>query len=148
MTLEERINVDLKAAMKAKDAIALRGIRAIKAAILLAKTDGSGNELNEESEIKLLQKLIKQRKDSLEIYEKQNREDLAQTEKEEIGVIENYLPEQLSTEELTLALQKIIQVVGATSIRDLGKVMGVATKELAGKADGKTISTLLKNLLA
>lgn len=148
MTLEERINVDLKAAMKAKDAIALRGIRAIKAAILLAKTDGSGNELNEESEIKLLQKLIKQRKDSLEIYEKQNREDLAQTEKEEIGVIENYLPEQLSTEELTLALQKIIQAVGATSVRDLGKVMGVATKELAGKADGKTISTLLKNLLA
>ena len=148
MTLEERINADLKAAMKAKDAISLRGIRAIKAAILLAKTDGSGKELNEESEIKLLQKLIKQRKDSLEIYEKQNREDLAQTEKEEIGVIENYLPEQLSTEELTLALQNIIQAVGATSIKDLGKVMGAATKELAGKADGKTISTLLKNLLA
>jgi uncharacterized protein YqeY len=148
MTLEERINADLKAAMKAKDAISLRGIRAIKAAILLAKTDGSGKELNEESEIKLLQKLIKQRKDSLEIYEKQNREDLAQTEKEEIGVIEKYLPEQLSPEELTLALQNIIQVVGATSIKDLGKVMGAATKELAGKADGKTISTLLKNLLA
>jgi len=148
MTLEERINADLKAAMKAKDAISLRGIRAIKAAILLAKTDGSGKELNEESEIKLLQKLIKQRKDSLEIYEKQNREDLAQTEKEEIGVIEKYLPEQLSPEELSLALQNIIQVVGATSIKDLGKVMGAATKELAGKADGKTISTLLKNLLA
>ncbi|MEY2950705.1 MAG: GatB/YqeY domain-containing protein [Saprospiraceae bacterium] len=148
MTLEERINADLKAAMKAKDAISLRGIRAIKAAILLAKTDGSGKELNEESEIKLLQKLIKQRKDSLEIYEKQNREDLAQTEKEEIGVIEKYLPEQLSPEELTLALQNIIQAVGATSIKDLGKVMGAATKELAGKADGKTISTLLKNLLA
>lgn len=148
MTLEERINADLKAAMKAKDAISLRGIRAIKAAILLAKTDGSGKELNEESEIKLLQKLIKQRKDSLEIYEKQNREDLAQTEKEEIGVIEKYLPEQLSPEELTLALQNIIQAVGATSIKDLGKIMGAATKELAGKADGKTISTLLKNLLA
>jgi len=148
MTLEERINADLKAAMKAKDAISLRGIRAIKAAILLAKTDGSGKELNEESEIKLLQKLIKQRKDSLEIYEKQNREDLAQTEKEEIGVIEKYLPEQLSPEELTLALQNIIQAVGATSIKDLGKVMGAATKELAGKADGKTISSLLKNLLA
>ena len=148
MTLEERINADLKAAMKAKDAISLRGIRAIKAAILLAKTDGSGKELNEESEIKLLQKLIKQRKDSLEIYEKQNREDLAQTEKEEIGVIEKYLPEKLSPEELTLALQNIIQAVGATSIKDLGKVMGAATKELAGKADGKTISTLLKNLLA
>ncbi len=148
MTLEEKITGDLKAAMKAKDAIALRGIRAIKAAILLAKTDGSGKELNEESEIKLLQKLIKQRKDSLEIYEKQNREDLAQTEKEEIAVIEQYLPEQLSSEELTLTLQKIIQEVGATSVKDLGKVMGVATKELSGRADGKTISTLLKNLLA
>jgi uncharacterized protein YqeY len=134
--------------MKAKDAIALRGIRAIKAAILLAKTDGSGKELNEETEIKLLQKLIKQRKDSLEIYEKQNRGDLAQTEKEEIGIIEKYLPEQLSPEELTLALQNIIQKVGASTIKDLGKVMGVATKELSGKADGKTISTLLKNLLA
>lgn len=148
MTLEEKITGDLKAAMKAKDAIALRGIRAIKAAILLAKTDGSGKELNEESEIKLLQKLIKQRKDSLEIYEKQNREDLAQTEKEEIVVIEQYLPEQLSPEELTLTLQKIIQEVGATSVKDLGKVMGVASKELSGRADGKTISTLLKNLLA
>ena len=109
MTLEDKINVALKSAMKAKDAIALRGIRAIKAAILLAKTDGSGKELNEETEIKLLQKLIKQRKDSLEIYEKQNRGDLAQTEKEEIGIIEKYLPEQLSPEELTLALQNIIQ---------------------------------------
>jgi uncharacterized protein YqeY len=148
MTLEDKINVDLKSAMKAKDAIALRGIRAIKAAILLAKTDGSGKELNEETEIKLLQKLIKQRKDSLEIYEKQNRGDLAQTEKEEIGIIEKYLPEQLSPEELTLALQNIIQKVGASTIKDLGKVMGVATKELSGKADGKTISTLLKNLLA
>ena len=148
MTLEDKINVDLKSAMKAKDAIALRGIRAIKAAILLAKTDGSGKELNEETEIKLLQKLIKQRKDSLEIYEKQNRGDLAQTEKEEIRIIEKYLPEQLSPEELTLALQNIIQKVGASTIKDLGKVMGVATKELSGKADGKTISTLLKNLLA
>jgi uncharacterized protein YqeY len=148
MTLEDKINVALKSAMKAKDAIALRGIRAIKAAILLAKTDGSGKELNEETEIKLLQKLIKQRKDSLEIYEKQNRGDLAQTEKEEIGIIEKYLPEQLSPEELTLALQNIIQKVGASTIKDLGKVMGVATKELSGKADGKTISTLLKNLLA
>jgi uncharacterized protein YqeY len=148
MTLEEKINADLKTAMKAKDNIALRGIRAIKAAILLAKTDGSGKDLNEESEIKLLQKLIKQRKDSLEIYTKQNRPDLAQTEKEEIAIIEKYLPEQLSHEELTLALQKIIQEIGANSIKDLGKVMGIATKEFAGKADGKTISTVLKNLLA
>lgn len=148
MALEEKINVDLKTAMKAKDAISLRGIRAIKAAILLAKTDGSGKELSEEGEIKLLQKLIKQRKDSLEIYEKQNRADLALTEKEEIAVIEKYLPEQLSPEELNLVLQKIIQEVGASTLKDLGKVMGVATKELAGKADGKTISSLLKNLLS
>ena len=148
MALEEKINVDLKTAMKAKDAISLRGIRAIKAAILLAKTDGSGKELSEEGEIKLLQKLIKQRKDSLEIYEKQNRADLALTEKEEIAVIEKYLPERLSPEELNLVLQKIIQEVGASTLKDLGKVMGVATKELAGKADGKTISSLLKNLLS
>ncbi|MEY2904959.1 MAG: hypothetical protein RJA52_975 [Bacteroidota bacterium] len=147
MSLENTINNDLKEAMKAKDQIALRGIRAIKAAILLAKTDGSGKELDEESEIKLLQKLIKQRKDSLDIYVKQNREDLAQTEREEIGIIEKYLPAQLSQEELVAALKTIIADSGASSIKDMGKVMGLASKALAGKADGKTISETLKTLL-
>ena len=146
MSLENTINNDLKEAMKAKDQIALRGIRAIKAAILLAKTDGSGKELDEESEIKLLQKLIKQRKDSLDIYVKQNREDLAQTEREEIGIIEKYLPAQLSQEELVAALKTIIADSGASSIKDMGKVMGLASKALAGKADGKTISETLKTL--
>jgi uncharacterized protein len=147
MSLENIINNDLKEAMKAKDQIALRGIRAIKAAILLAKTDGSGKELDQDGEIKLLQKLIKQRKDSLDIYTKQNREDLAKTEREEIEIIEKYLPAQLSAEELVAALKKIIAESGATSIKDLGKVMGIASKTLAGKADGKTISETLKTLL-
>ncbi|MEM1322561.1 MAG: GatB/YqeY domain-containing protein [Bacteroidota bacterium] len=147
MTLEERINSDLKTAMKAKDQAALRGIRAIKSAILLAKTDGSGKELNAELEIKMLQKLVKQRKDSLDIYEKQNREDLATKEREEIEVIERYLPEQLGEEELKGIISKIIEQTGATSMRDMGKVMGMASKQLAGKADGKTISGVVKQLL-
>jgi hypothetical protein len=147
MTLEEKINLDLKDAMKAKDKVALRGIRAIKAAILLANTDGSGEELNEEKEIKLIQKLIKQRRDSLDIYEKQNREDLAVQEREEIEIIEKYLPKQLNEEELTAVLREIIAQTGASSAKDMGKVMGAASKALAGKADGKTISALVKNLL-
>ena len=147
MTLEEKINQDLKDAMKAQDKVALRGIRAIKAAILLANTDGSGEKLDGDKEIKLLQKLIKQRRDSLEIFEKQNREDLAVQEREEIGVIEKYLPKQLSEEELTAVLQEIIEQTGASSAKDMGKVMGAASKALAGKADGKTISAIVKNLL-
>ena len=147
MTLEEKINKDLKTAMKAKDQAALRGIRAIKSAILLAKTDGSGKELNEELEIKMLQKLVKQRKDSLDIYEKQGREDLATKEREEIEVIERYLPEQLGEEELKAIIGQIIQQTGASSMRDMGKVMGMASKQLAGKADGKTISGVVKQLL-
>ncbi len=147
MTLEDKINNDLKVAMKAKDQISLRGIRAIKSAILLAKTDGSGEELNDAKEIKLLQKLVKQRKDSLEIYENQNREDLALKEREEIGVIEKYLPKQLDESELEEILQEIITQTGAESMRDMGKVMGMASKQLAGKADGKTISTIVKRLL-
>ncbi len=105
MTLEEKINNDLKTAMKAKDQVGLRGIRAIKSAILLAKTDGSGNEINQDLEVKLLQKLVKQRKDSLDIYEKQNREDLAVKEREEIEVIEKYLPKQLDESELKGIIQ-------------------------------------------
>src|SRR5262245_58222188 len=149
MSLEQKIMVELKTAMLAKDEKSLRSLRAIKAAILLAKTsEGAGGELKEEDEIKLLQKLVKQRKDSLEIYQQQNRADLAQKEKEEIEVIEKFLPKQLSTDELKSELSSIIASVGASSPADMGKVMGAATKQLAGKADGKTISALVKELLS
>lgn len=148
MSLEAKINNDLKEAMKNKDQIALRGIRAVKAAILLAKTDGSGEELNEEKEIKLLQKLVKQRQDSLEIYRKQNREDLAVVEVEEIEVIQRYLPEQLSEEKLREIIGTIINETGASGIKDMGKVMGLASQQLAGKADGKAIAAAVKSLLS
>lgn len=148
MSLEEKIMQDLKEAMKAKDEAALRGIRAIKSAILLAKTDGSGNAIDEAREIQMLQKLVKQRKESLEIYEKQNREDLAKVEREEIAVIEKYLPKQMDAAELTAALKQIIAEVGASSAKDMGKVMGAASKAFAGKADGKLISEIVKQLLA
>jgi len=149
MALEQQITVELKAAMLAKNEVALRSLRAIKAAILLAKTaEGSGGELKEEDEIKLLQKLVKQRKDSLEIFQQQNRADLAQKEQEEIAVIEKFLPKQMSAEELKSFLTNLITEVGATSPADMGKVMGAATKQLAGKADGKAISAAVKELLA
>jgi uncharacterized protein YqeY len=149
MSLEQKINEELKTAMKAKDEKTLRGLRAIKSAILLAKTsEGASGTLGEEDEIRLLQKLVKQRKDSLEIYRQQNRADLAQKEEEEIAVIEKFLPKQLSADELKAVLQEIIAQTGATSPADMGKVMGVATKQLAGKADGKTISAMVKELLA
>ena len=149
MSLEQKIMGELKTAMLAKDEKALRSLRAIKAAILLAKTsEGAGGELKEDDEIKLLQKLVKQRKDSLQIYQQQNRTDLAQKEQEEIEVIEKFLPRQLSPEELRSVLSKIILDTGASSPADMGKVMGAATKQLAGKADGKTISSLVKELLA
>lgn len=147
MSLEAKIVSDLKEAMKAKDKAALRGIRAIKSAILLIKTDGSGTEMTEDKEIKLLQKLVKQRKDSLEIYEKQSREDLAEKEREEIAIIEKYLPAQLGAEELEAIIKQIIEQTGAASMKDMGKVMGMASKQLAGKADGKTISAVVKSLL-
>ena len=148
MSLEQKIMGELKTAMLAKDEKALRSLRAIKAAILLAKTsEGSGGELKEDDEIKLLQKLVKQRKDSLEIYQQQNRADLAQKEIEEIEVIEKFLPKQLSADEIKTELTAIIAEVGAVSPADMGKVMGAATKKLAGKADGKTISALVKELL-
>jgi len=149
MALEQKIMTELKAAMLAKDEKALRSLRAIKAAILLAKTsEGAGGELKEDDEIKLLQKLVKQRKDSLEIYQQQNRADLAVKEKEEIEVIEKFLPAQLSPEELKATISKIIADTGASSPADMGKVMGAATKQLAGKADGKTISAMVKELLS
>ncbi|MBL0267949.1 MAG: GatB/YqeY domain-containing protein [Chitinophagaceae bacterium] len=149
MSLEQKIMTDLKAAMIAKDEAALRSLRAVKAAILLAKTsEGGSGELKEEDEIKILQKLVKQRKDSLEIFQQQNRADLAKKEEEEIAVIEKFLPQQMSAEELKTEIAAIIASVGATSPADMGKVMGVASKQFAGKADGKTISAVVKELLA
>lgn len=149
MSLEQKIMTDLKAAMIAKDEAALRSLRAVKAAILLAKTaEGAGEELTEDDEMKLLQKLVKQRKDSLEIFQQQNREDLAKKEEEEIAVIEKFLPKQMSADEVKAEVEKIITAVGATSPADMGKVMGAATKQLAGKADGKTISAFVKELLS
>jgi uncharacterized protein YqeY len=149
MSLEQNIMADLKTAMLAKDEKTVRSLRAIKAAILLAKTsEGQSGELKEEDEIKLLQKMVKQRKDSLEIYQQQNRTDLAQKEQEEIEVIEKFLPTQMSADELQLEIKKIIAETGATSAADMGKVMGAATKKLAGKADGKTISAMVKELLS
>ena len=148
MRLEEKIMPDLKAAMKAKDQATLRSIRAIKAAILLAKTDGSGEELNDEKEIKMLQKLVKQRQDSYDIFKKEGREELATKEMEEIEVIKKYLPEQMSEKELKEVITGIINQTGASSMKDMGKVMGMASKQLAGRADGKTISTIVKSILA
>jgi len=148
MSLEEKIMAQLKTAMLAKDEKALRGLRAIKAAILLAKTsEGAGGQLTEQDETKLLQKLVKQRKDSLEIYQQQKRGDLARKEEEEIEIIEHFLPKQLSGDELQLEVKKIIGETGASSSADMGKVMAAATKKLAGKADGKTISAIVKQLL-
>ncbi len=149
MSLEQKIMTDLKAAMIAKDEAALRSLRAVKAAILLAKTsEGGSGELKEEEEVKILQKLVKQRKDSLEIFKQQNREDLAKKEEEEIAVIEKFLPKQMTAEELKTEIAAIIANVGASSPADMGKVMGVASKQFAGKADGKTISAVVKELLS
>jgi uncharacterized protein YqeY len=146
MSLETQIMAQMKEAMKAKDEVTLRGLRAIKAALLLLKTSGSG-EITSDDEIKMLQKLVKQRNDSLDIFKQQNRSDLAQKEEEEIRVIEQFLPKQLSDEEIRSEVEQIITETGASSPADMGKVMGVATKKLAGKADGKKISTLVKELL-
>jgi uncharacterized protein len=149
MSLEQSIMADLKVAMRTKDEKALRSLRAVKAAIIMAKTsEGAGGEISPEEEIKLLQKLIKQRRDSLEIYQQQNRIDLAQIEKEEIEIIEKFLPKQLSADALKEALTEIIKDVGASSMTDMGKVMGIATQQLAGQADGKTISSITRELLS
>ena len=147
MSFTDKINNDLKDAMKAQDQKALRAIRAIKAAILLANTDGSGKEVDDDKSIQILQKLVKQRKESLDIYEKQGRSDLAQVEREEIEVIEKYLPAQLGDAELRVILQEIIKETGAAGPKDMGKVMGAASKKLAGKADGKAISAVVKEML-
>lgn len=149
MSLEQKIMAGLKTAMLAKDEKTVRSLRAIKAAIILAKTaEGAGGEISEDVENKLLQKLVKQRKDSLDIFRQQNRADLARKEEEEIEVIEKFLPKQIGQDELKAILQKIITEVGASSPADMGKVMGVATKQLAGQADGKAISAAVKELLS
>lgn len=148
MALEQEIMTRLKAAMLAKDEAALRSLRAIKAAILLAKTaEGAATEMTPDEEIKLLQKMVKQRKDSLEIFQQQHRPELAQKEQEEITVIEQFLPKQLSEEKVRAIVGDIIARTGASSPADMGKVMGVATKELAGKAEGKIVAALVKELL-
>jgi len=149
MNLEEKVMADLKTAMLAKDEKSLRSLRAIKAAIINAKTaPGFKGEIKEDDEIKLLQKLVKQRKESLEIYEKQSRNDLAEKEKEEIEVIEKFLPKQMSEEELRKVVTAIVKETGATSAADMGKVMGLANKQLAGKADGKAIAAIVKEILS
>ena len=149
MSLEQQVMAEMKEAMKSKNEATLRGLRAIKAEIIKAKTEpGAGGEITSEKETSLLQKMVKQRKDSLEIYQQQSRSDLAQKEQEEIAVIEKFLPKQLTADELKAELLQIIAETGAASPADMGKVMGAATKKLAGRADGKTISATVKELLA
>ncbi|NJB36073.1 MULTISPECIES: GatB/YqeY domain-containing protein [Flavobacteriaceae] len=149
MGLQENVMTDMKAAMKAKDTVALEALRAIKSAILLAKTDkGAGAELTEEEEVKLVQKLVKQRKDSAAIFSEQGRDDLAEPELAQVAVIEKFLPEQLTAEEVEKVVVQTIAAVGANGMQDMGKVMGIVSKELAGQADGKTISTLVKEKLS
>ncbi len=148
MSLEKKIMEQLKTAMKAKDSNALESLRAIKSAILIEKTKQVGTELTEADELKIVQKLVKQRKDSADIYVSQNRQDLADVELAQVEVIAQFLPKQMSKEEITEAVSAIIAKVGASSMKDMGKVMGMASKELAGKADGKTISMLVKEKLA
>jgi len=148
MSLEVKINEAIIAGMKAQDKATLRALRGIKSAIMLVKTDGSGVVIDEAKEIQILQKLLKQRKDSLEIYVKQNREDLAVIEREEIAVIEKYLPQALRNDEIEENIKQIIKETGAESMKDMGKVMGLASKSMAGQADGKLISEIVKKLLA
>jgi uncharacterized protein len=148
MNLEAKIQQDLVTAMKAKDEKALRGIRAIKAAIMLIKTDGSGKVIDADTEIKLLQKLVKQRKESLTIFEQNGREALAQTEREEIAVIEQYLPKQMGEAEIEAIIKNIIAETGATNMKDMGKVVGAANKQLAGQAEGSVIAGIVKRLLS
>jgi uncharacterized protein len=149
MNLEQKVMAEMKDAMKAKNEAVLRSLRAIKAEIIKAKTEpGAHGEIDEATEQKFLQKMVKQRKDSLEIFEGQGRADLAEKEKEELAVIQKFLPTQLTEEEITTAVKTIIADTGAAGIGDLGKVMGVASKQMAGKADGKLISSIVKSLLA
>ncbi|GHA27056.1 aspartyl-tRNA amidotransferase subunit B [Salinimicrobium marinum] len=149
MSLQEKVMTEMKAAMRAKDSNKLEALRAVKSAILLANTETAGKEsMSEDEEMKLLQKLVKQRKESAAIYKEQGREDLAQPELDQAAVIEQFLPEQMSEEEIEARVDDIIQRTGASGMQDMGKVMGAASQELAGKADGKTISSIVKRKLA
>ncbi len=147
MSLQDAVMTKMKEAMRAKDTVALSSLRAIKSALLLAQTDGSGATMSEADEIKIVQKLVKQRQDSAAIYKEQGREDLAQLELDESAVLAQFLPAQLSEEEVKAVVAEIIAATGATGMQDMGKVMGQASAKLAGKADGKTISTVVKALL-
>ena len=149
MSLEQKVMAEMKEAMKSKDEAVLRSLRAIKAEIIKAKTEpGAGGEIDEATEQKFLQKMMKQRRDSYDIFTQQDRADLAAKEKEEMDVIEKFLPKQLGEAEIKEAVAKIIAETGASSPADMGKVMGVASKQLAGQADGKTISAVVKELLS
>ncbi len=147
MSLQQEVMTKLKEAMKAKDKVALESLRAIKSAILLAQTSGDSKEFTAEDEIKLVQKLVKQRKDSAVLYKEQGREDLAEPELAQVAVLVQFLPEQMSEEGLQKVISEIITKIGASSMKDMGKVMGMASKQLAGKADGKAISNVVKALL-
>ena len=148
MGLQQRVMEDMKAAMRAKDTLALESLRAIKSALLLVQTEtGPGTELSEEEEVKLVQKLVKQRKDSAAIYKEQGREDLAEPELAQALIIEKFLPEQLGEEEIEKVVVQTIEAVGASGMKDMGKVMGIVSQKLAGQADGKTISTIVKKNL-
>ncbi len=147
MSLQQKVMEQLKLAMKAKDSVALESLRAIKSALLLARTSGS-SEITEEEEIQLVQKLVKQRKDSAAIFMEQGRQDLADPELAQIAIIEQFLPEQLTEEEIEKVVVRTIDTTGASGMKDMGKVMGIVSKELAGQADGKMISTIVKKKLA
>jgi len=148
MSLQKEVMEQIKTAMKAKDTVSLEALRALKSAFLLANTSGGDVELSEEDEIKIVQKLVKQRKDSAALYLEQNRNDLAEPELAQAKVLEQFLPKQMSEEELKTAISEIIKKTGASSMKDMGKVMGMASKQFAGKADGKTISGIVKELLS
>ena len=149
MAALNNLTTEIKEAMKAKNVLALEALRAIKSAVLLLKSEaGASEELTEDQEIKLLQKLVKQHRDSATIFREQNRVDLAEPEEAQAEIIAKFLPEQLSEEEVKSLIEAIISQTGATSMKDMGKVMGMASMQLAGKADGKTISTLVKQLLS
>jgi len=147
MGLQQKVMEQMKTAMKAKDTVALESLRAIKSALLLEQTSGTGGEMTEADEVKLVQKLVKQRKDSAAIFQEQGRDDLAQAELAQVAVIEQFLPEQLTEEEIEKVVVQTIDTTGASSMKDMGKVMGLVSKELAGQADGKTISSIVKRKL-
>jgi uncharacterized protein YqeY len=147
MGLQQKVMEQMKTAMKAKDTVALESLRAIKSALLLAQTSGDG-DLSEDDEVKLVQKLVKQRKDSAAIFTEQGRNDLAEPELAQVAVIEQFLPEQLTEEEIEKVVVQTIDATGASGMKDMGRVMGMVSKELAGQADGKTISTIVKNKLS